>query len=185
MKSNFLINNYNFSLFSLNSVFLVSLFSILLSIIFSQISGLNFEFYILTYVFIVITFLFSFLYHFQKLLKINKYIFYILFYFITITIPITLFLGNFITIIIFIKNWLLFIPICFFMIINFKNIDDLLPFLKTLVYGGLTASLYVCFEMFNKIFNIFPSFNQSIANYILNSKQKAFYEFANPEKFNV
>ena len=185
MKSKFLINNYNFSLFSLNSVFLVSLFSILLSIFLSEITGKHFEFYILSYVFIVITFLFSFLYHFKKLLKINKYIFYILFYFVTITIPITLFLGNFITIIIFIKNWLLFIPICFFMIINFKNIDNLLPFLKTLVYGGLTASLYVCFEMVNKIFDFFPSFNLSIANYILNSKQKSFYEFANPEKFNV
>ena len=120
MKSHFLINNYNFSLFSLNSVFVVSLFSILLSIIFSQITGVNFEFYYLTYVFLVLTFFFSFLYHFKKLLKINKHIFYILFYFITITIPITFFLGNFITILIFIKNWLLFIPICFFMIINFQ-----------------------------------------------------------------
>ena len=185
MKSKILINNYIFSLYSLNTVFIISLFSILLSIIFSEIAGINIEFYLVTYFFLTITLLFSFLYYFKKLIKVNKLIFYLLFYFIFITIPITLFLGNFITIIIFIKNWLLFIPICFFMIINFKNINNFFPFLKTVVYGGVIASLYVCFEMVNKIFNFFPRFNQSIANYILNSNQKNFFEFADIENFNI
>lgn len=185
MRSKFILKNYSFSLFSLNFVFIISLFSILFSIIFSEITGINFQFYYLTYFFSVVTFIFSFLYFFKKLLKINKHIFYLLFYFICVTIPITIFLGNFVTVLIFIKNWLLFIPIFFFMVINFKNVNDFLPFLKTVVFGGIAASLYVCFEMINKVFNIFPSFNESISNYILNSKQKHFFEFANPEKFDV
>ena len=173
------------SLLLLKVTFMVSLLAVLLSMILSFFFKTVIFFYSVSYYLIGFLFLFSFLLRFHTHLPVYKSVMILIAYFLAITIPITAVNSNIITVLIFFKNTLLFLPIFLYFKMNFKDVNQFLPFLRTLVYGGVFFAFYVCFEFINKLFNIFPLFNSLIGSYVAASKQSSLSVFADPDNFSI
>ena len=186
MQSDFLIFNSK-KIYSklLDILFFISFLSILLSILSFGLLNVNIIFYELSYYLIVIIPLLAFFNNYYQILKLNQYLFWLLIYFLFVTLPITFFVGNISSSFIFFKNFMLFIPLSIFFMIVFKNISDILPFIKKIIYAGVFVSFYLIFEFFNKIFNFFPLLNSWINNYIVYINRTEFFVYTNTESFDI
>ena len=120
-----------------------------------------------------------------NLLGVSKNVFALLVYSLLITLPLTLIYNHVTAFFVFYKNFLMPVILFLYYLKKLRDLQQLIDFLKVIIYGGILFAAYICFEFVNKFFNLFPFFNQIISEYFITNENDAIGKYMNPEGFDI
>lgn len=181
-----LLNKFGNNFLLLKFTFWISLLGLFFSMILTHLFGQPILIYYIFYILVFVMLVFLFIPKFNlKFSGVSKNVFVFILYIIVITLPLTLINNHFTAFFVFCKNQLMPILLFLFYLKSIKNIEQLIAFLKIIIKGGVIFAGYICLEFANKLFNIFPFFNQIIAEYFVMNENDSVGSYMNPDNFDI